>query len=329
VHALPPLARPIKRHLGTLSPLALAHVFGAAFRSTRDNFAVASRVAHELARRGDAPAQLALIEAWKAANAHDAGHRAFCGTVQDDLVDAVFPELGGAALASLLASCSNDHLDDDHGDHMVALFVPALSRATGDEVPRIIDRLASYIGSMLDHSSGPQQIAALRNALDEVTAPASRDAIANMWLAIADRLAVVERRGAISARLEAREAATVAGALHELAALPPEISSELATAMWRANHATPLDREARRALLLWWKSHASDHGLGEAIARMATYVPSADLRTDLDILGLPAPELARIVRLGIERTSADHSAATLEVLRELAGFFDGLPETAR
>ena len=31
------------------------------------------------------------------------------------------------------------------------------------------------------------------------------------------------------------------------------------------------------------------------------------------------------MRLGIERTRADHSAATLEVLRELASFFDGLP----
>jgi Leucine-rich repeat (LRR) protein len=325
MHALPQLDRAIDRHLGALSPLVLARVFGAAFRSTSDNFAVAARVAHELARRGDAPAQLAMIDAWAFANEYyDAGHREFCGTVQDDLVDAVFPELGGAALARLLSICSDDHLDDEHGDHMVALFAPALERAQ-DELPLVVDRLEKYLLAVMDHSTGPRQIAALWAALDEVSAPAGRDAIASMRARITDRLAVVERRGAIAARLEARDTATVAAALSELAATPPEISSALTSAMWRANHATQLDRESRRALLLWWKAHAQEHGLGEAIARMASYVPSAALRTDLDILGLPAPELGRIVRVGIERTRADHSAATLDALRELASFFDGLP----
>lgn len=181
--ALPPIDDALDRHLAQLAPSTLAHLFGALFHDCHDNFPAAARIAAEVARRGDVTAQLALVEAFIAANAHhDTGHRTE-DAVLDVLIDEVFPTLGAPALTRLLAWCTNSYLDDAYGDRMYPLFLAAFSTGNAIERATLVKRLEAFMREITELQ--PDRADGLWSSFDSLTGPAHADVVA-----LRDRLEV-------------------------------------------------------------------------------------------------------------------------------------------
>ena len=148
--ALPAIDQALDQHLAQLAPTTLAHLFGPLFQHCRDNFTAAARIAAEIARRGTESDQVALVDAFIAANKrHTCGNRSD-DTVHGVVIDDVFPTLGPAALTRLLAWCTNKHLDDTYGDRMFALFIPALEQADDDQRAALTERLETFMREIVD-----------------------------------------------------------------------------------------------------------------------------------------------------------------------------------
>jgi len=175
--ALPAIDQALDQHLAQLSPTTLAHLFGALFRSCRDNFPAAVRAAAEVARRGTDDEQLALVDAFIRANSrHTCGNR-YDDTVHAVLIDDVFSTLRPAALTKLLAWCTNKHLDDTYGDRMFALFIPALEQATDAQRAILVTRLESFMREIMKDQ--PDHADALWESLGPLRGPAG-DAIGGL-----------------------------------------------------------------------------------------------------------------------------------------------------
>ncbi|MDB4955033.1 MAG: hypothetical protein JWO36_2602 [Myxococcales bacterium] len=185
---LPPLETAVARHLGALSPAVLAQLFAALFQRTPDNFPIALEIAREIARRGDDMAQAALVDAFIAASTtYEPGQRAHEDTVHDLLIDDVFRGLRSPALAKLLAWCSDDHLDEDDGDAMAPLFVPALSFANAPDRAMLVTRLENFATSLAARGRAGEYDE-LWEMLATLPAGASRDAIQALRARLADKL---------------------------------------------------------------------------------------------------------------------------------------------
>lgn len=142
---LPALDHALDQHLAQLSIATLGRVFAVLFQTCHDNVPAAARIAAEVARRGTEAEQLALVDAFIAANKrHICGHRSD-DTVHAVVIDEVFPTLGPAALTRLLAWCTNKHLDDTYGDRMFALFIPALEQADDRQRTLLVQRLETFM----------------------------------------------------------------------------------------------------------------------------------------------------------------------------------------
>jgi len=333
VHAgphLPALDLALDRHLATLSPDVLARLFGALFRRTEDDFHATIRIANELVSRSDAPevdaAQQMLVDAFAKANEHhDAGHREHGHGVHDTLIDRVFPLLRGPALAKLLAWASDDHLDDEHGDGLIALFVPALERADPVARAALIARLGRYLESALRYR--PE----VGDRVWSLLAPVAQDEVgielAALQARLADKLAaarVIEDLGK-----QLRTDATAPKALSEAAALPDDQLEELQGALWSANRIVELPRPARRQLFQLWERRKRDDGIGGAIATAARTASIDELRDDVSVLSADRDRRGQLLREAVlvALRAEDYPAIGIDTLRELATELDGLSRT--
>ncbi|MEO8704992.1 MAG: hypothetical protein ABI867_33375 [Kofleriaceae bacterium] len=322
---IPALDLALDRHLARLSPAVLGALFAALFHTTGDELAAATRVAKELVSRGDAPGvdagQLAVVAGFiKASELYDAGHRAHGTGVHDTLIDAVFPHLRGPALAALLAWCSNDHLDDGHGDGLFALMPRALDRATGADLERVLARLDALVDDAIASTARPGELAervwAMRGP------PAARAGIAAMRTRLEAKLAEAAARAALDKRL--RDPDTAGGALAEVSVLPDDQLAKLQGALWGASEHATLDATARGQLLRLWERLDREDGIAAAIATFAlTEVP------DLDVLASTANR-GTLLRLAILDALAteDYPGEALDALRTLATRYDQLPKLA-
>jgi hypothetical protein len=290
--ALPALDAALDRHLAQLSPAVLVRVFRCAFHASDDDHDAAVRAAGEVARRGDEAAQLALAEAFEHAHEHyDPGHRSFESTTQDRLIDDVLPQLGGRALARLVAWCSDGHLAEDQ---LAALFAPAIERSRGDDREAVANRLAEHVEYRAQYQR-PDDVAGLFASLAEVAGPEAQAAVARVKASVEDKLAAQRRRTDLDNQLSSKDPGQVSAALTAVAALPTrEAKRDVQGALWKANKCEQLDPGALRALLAVWRELDHGGGLAEAIALAGR--GGAAGRAVVAELGLPAGDLAATLR---------------------------------
>jgi hypothetical protein len=134
----------LEKYGAELSTGLLASLVEATLRAINENcYSSTIPAVRELVRRGDLEGQKRTVNAYiKACEYYDAGHRHMEDSVQDQLIDNLFPNFKAEPLAELLAWCETDHLNSESGDCMDALFVPAFedAKATGnDEVKKQLE----------------------------------------------------------------------------------------------------------------------------------------------------------------------------------------------
>ncbi len=122
-----------------LTGAALANAVVATYRRVTNNTRATRLALEELSHRGDAAAELVVVQALIEALKHyDSGHRPSEGTVFDDLVDVWLPRFGAEAQLALLSTLDEDNLSLE-GDGFSALLGPAMNKAT----PAVRARLLS------------------------------------------------------------------------------------------------------------------------------------------------------------------------------------------
>jgi hypothetical protein len=130
--ALPELDALLLRHRKALSSDALAAAVECTMRRITESPLAPATAVEEIVARRDVPAQERVVRAFqRACGAHDAGHRLRGDTLQDRLVDELFPQFEPGPLAELLCRCGADALNHEGGDGMDELFKPAFARARG------------------------------------------------------------------------------------------------------------------------------------------------------------------------------------------------------
>ena len=319
--SLPALERALDRFLARLSPTVLARLFGALFSETSDNFPAALRIANELVSRSDDAAQCILVDGFIAANEYyDAGHREHGYTVHDELIEHVFPLLGGPALAKLLAWCSDDHLD---ADGMEPLFVPAIARTAGPDREAVLARLGSYLASLAKYRGGGERVAAVWAALGDAAHAPDVEAVRDR---LAARVAAQQRLEELGKQLA--DAGRAPAAIAEASALPDEQLGELQQYLWSTNDLPALPSAARRELLRLWQRLDHEPGTVDALQAFARTVARDELRADLDVLAATGAARGAVVRAAVLRGLArDCPVDAIESLRTLAGELDGLSPT--
>ncbi len=262
--ALPPLDAALARHGARLSPKVLARTFRITFHTTNDDYDAAVRTAQEVAKRGDDEAQLLLVEAFEHANEYyDTGHRFFEDYAQDRLIEDVLPQLGGKALARLVAWCSDGHFGEDQ---MSSLFAPALERSRGEDREAVAKRLEKYIDYVGQYGD-EDQAAQLFESFSTLEDAGAKAMLTQVRARVEDKLAAMRARTALEAELKSEQSARVSAALATMAALPKrDAKKDLQGALWNANKCDGLDATALRTLLGLWRELGHDGGLGEAIA---------------------------------------------------------------
>lgn len=91
-----------------------------------DNFLATIKAVQIAIDRKDVPLQKAIVESFKTScEYYDAGHRYHETTVQDQLIDTLFPQFEGEPLVNLLTWCKKDYL---RSDRMDTLFKPAFKK---------------------------------------------------------------------------------------------------------------------------------------------------------------------------------------------------------
>lgn len=321
VISLPLLERALDRHRGSIPPLILGKLFGAVLRNVSANIPAALMIAREVQERGDDAAQLALIEGFKqACEYYDPGHRMFEDTMQDRLIDDVFPSLGAAAQTELLTWASDDALQSDQLD---ACFGPALERANSEQREKLIARLEKHLGNRMRDL---ERIDALLGSISEAGANAKSAAeLARRHLD--EKLAEAKRRKALEADLESDSAERVAAALTTLDG-NEALAKELQGALWDANTCKGLPLEATRTLLALWSTLDHDTGLREAFARGVETHGVEAMADSATALGLDGLELASFLRRAArelktsKRVQVDE--ALLDQLRAWATSLDGM-----
>jgi Leucine-rich repeat (LRR) protein len=332
VHAgpyLPAIDLALDRHLGQVSPVVLARVFGALFQSTGDDFHAAIRIANELVSR-DHPqideAQCVLVEAFAKANKfYDTGHREHGHGTHDTLIDQVFPLLRGPALAKLLGWASNGHLDDEHGDSMLSLFRPALERTSGSDRATVIARLETFLDHAIEYRS--TAVDQMFERLASVSKGEVGHALATLRARLETKLAAARKRDQLAKQLADSE--TAVAAIAEAAKLPDQELEELQGALWRASK-LELPRDARRQLLLLWQRRERDDGIADALATAARSTPVDELRADLSVLAADRAKRGEILRAAVIKslTTEDYPPGPLDMLRTLATEHDGKSRVA-
>ncbi|MBL8935069.1 MAG: leucine-rich repeat domain-containing protein [Archangium sp.] len=325
--SLPLLESALDRHRGSIPPLILGKLFGAVLRNVSANIPAALMIAREVQERGDDAAQLALVEGFKqACEYYDPGHRMFEDTMQDRLIDDVFPTLGAAAQTELLTWASDDALQSDQLD---GCFGPALERANAEQRERLVARLEKHLGNRMRDL---ERIDALLASIADA-GPNAKAAAELARQRLDEKLAEAKRRKALEADLESDTAERVASALTTLEG-DEALAKDLQGALWDANNCKGLPLEATRTLVALWSTLDHDRGLREAFARGVETHGVEAMADSATALGLDGLELASFLRRAARelKTSKRVKAeeALLDQLRAWATSLDGMtPLVAR
>lgn len=122
----------------------------------QDNFKATVRAIQILIDRNDIAGQNAVIEIFKkACEYYDPGHRYWEATVQDILIEDLFPAFEGEPLANLLLWCDGGYLDSVYGDGMEAIFKPAFEKLKNAELEDTV--LNHFIKYAQEHKENLQE----------------------------------------------------------------------------------------------------------------------------------------------------------------------------
>ena len=129
------LDQAIQRHINNLSDATLIAIFKMTFKSVYDNYNAALLVLEEIIARKNVETQKKIVKQfYNACKYYDAGHRLWSSTVQDQLIDDLFPQFTSEALYELLKKASTDMLNTEGGDSMEELFIPAFQNTTDEKL---------------------------------------------------------------------------------------------------------------------------------------------------------------------------------------------------
>lgn len=296
---LPPLDAALDRHLPAIRPMVLAQLFRALFQRMEADYTAAARVAEEVARRADDQAQALIVEAFEQASEYyDTGHRMWEDTVQDRLIEEIFPAFGGRALTKLLTTVSDGHLSEDG---MEALFVPALERASGEDRGALFARLERYVVERLPYLE-LEALDALWAQLAQLESPEARAGLEAVKARLAAQLAAHREKEALEADLRAHEEpARVKAALLRVAAFEKPELDDVLGALWAPIGCPGLDEEALAALLQAWKTAGNDFALGDALIHAVRCVGPEGARRVAAHLHLEPPALGALLRKAVAR----------------------------
>ncbi|XDD44741.1 leucine-rich repeat domain-containing protein (plasmid) [Leptospira sp. WS60.C2] len=139
----------INRHGTQLDTESLLNLIRSTFRDVYENFQTTLDVIQILIDRKDVIGQNEVVEQFKyACEFYDPGHRYWEDTVQDQLLDQLFPEFEGEPLVNLLLWCSLDNLMNDMGlDGMDFLYSTAFDKVSSR--PELADKLFEHFNNYI------------------------------------------------------------------------------------------------------------------------------------------------------------------------------------
>lgn len=134
----------LKKHEPLLDSDPLVLIIHSFLQDIQENFQIVLDAIQLLIQRKDVNGQNAVVEIFKKACAfYDAGHRFDESTVQDQLIEDLFPMFEGEPLVNLLTWCKSDYLLSDRMD---ALFRPAFERIRDKKLEKkLLDHFEQYI----------------------------------------------------------------------------------------------------------------------------------------------------------------------------------------
>ncbi len=109
----------------------------------------------ELIERKSVEGQLAVVEAFKnCSEYYDTGHRYWGSTVQDQLIDNLFPSFELEPLAQLVLWLDGNFLSTEYGDSMENLYVPLFEKMKNSKYEReVLEHFKSYVFKYSDNDS--------------------------------------------------------------------------------------------------------------------------------------------------------------------------------
>lgn len=132
-----------------------------------DNFSSTIKAVQIGIERKDVSIQKVVVESFKQACVHyDAGHRLHENTVQDQLIDDLFPQFEGEPLVELLTWCKTDFLHRNY-DGMDALFKPAFIKIKGNQP--LEKKLLKFFVEYLEECDDAYKKSGILNGFDEAS----------------------------------------------------------------------------------------------------------------------------------------------------------------
>jgi hypothetical protein len=172
------LDRVVTSRIQELSEETLRKLLSVSFADTGmgDSYKVTVLVIEEIIHRKDITGQNQVVKAFMGCTEYyDAGHRYYCSTVQDQLIDTLFPAFELEPLASLMLQVGDGLLHPEWGDDMASLFPALFAQMGGSEYEeKVIDRLRSFI---LENCENEETLGVLDGILKEELSSDNRAAV--------------------------------------------------------------------------------------------------------------------------------------------------------
>lgn len=147
---IPVLDTAVTSHVERLNIETLKKIISVSFADTGmgDSYEVTTIVVEEIIRRKSIEGQKHVVKAFiNCCTFYDAGHRYHGSTVQDQLIDNLFPDFEIEPLVELMLSIEDSLLHPEYGDDMCSLYPEVFSKMkNGNEHEEVIlTHLTSYI----------------------------------------------------------------------------------------------------------------------------------------------------------------------------------------
>ncbi|HEY3449553.1 MAG TPA: hypothetical protein VGK67_24585 [Myxococcales bacterium] len=307
--ALPELDALLSRHRKSLATEALAATVECTLRKVTESPLAAATAIEEIVARRDVAAQERVVRAFQeACQFYDAGHRLLGDTLQDRLIEDLFPKFEPAPLADLLAWCGTDALNHEGGDALDELFEPALAKAKDRKVrARLVEAFRRY------HAEASPFVDAsyFAKLIRKIGAPELR-----LLAQATEKAAALAEQ--IAADLKSPTPRTAEKRLRQVGtkALPEALFDKLRSAFDAAAHRTDVHRDVRLHYLAVLLARARDSRAVTLLVALAKE-DFKRLSSALSSLARPAPMRKAVVEALRAATGRDLDRNLRSLLREL------------
>lgn len=140
----------VSNNISKLSDETLQKIISFSFsdQSMSDSYEVTIIAVNEIIKRKSIKGQEHVVKAFlNCCEYYDAGHRFYGATVQDQLIDDLFPNFELAPLVELILNVEDSLLHPEYGDNMSPLYAHAFSKMsdTSNYEPLLIAHLTSFV----------------------------------------------------------------------------------------------------------------------------------------------------------------------------------------